>query len=185
VLVADVSGHGVPAALIAAMMKTAVQSVVPCAHSPRDVLQGLNHMLSVQAEDQFVTAAYLFIDAENYRARYSAAGHPPLLLSRSGTLQCIQSNGLVFGVAPEPDYPVRDIELCPGDRLLLYTDGLIEPENAKGEAFGDSKLEQVLLVAQMRPPSELMVNLLDEIRAWQPTSMAQQDDITVIVIDVL
>jgi phosphoserine phosphatase RsbU/P len=185
VLVADVSGHGVPAALIAAMMKTAVQSVVPCAHSPRDVLQGLNHMLLGQAEDQFVTAAYLFIDAANYRARYSAAGHPPLLLSRSGTLQCIQSNGLVFGVAPEPDYPVRDIELCPGDRLLLYTDGLIEPENAKGEAFGDSKLEQVLLVAQMRPPSELMVKLLDEIRAWQPASMAQQDDITVIVIDVL
>jgi len=185
VLVADVSGHGVPAALIAAMMKTAVQSVVPCAHSPRDVLQGLNRMLSGQAGDQFVTAAYLSVDTENYRARYSAAGHPPLLLSRAGTLQRIQSNGLVFGVAPEPDYPVRDIELCPGDRLLLYTDGLVEPENARGEAFGDSKLEQVLLAAQMCPPSELMVKLLDEIRAWQPASTAQQDDITLIVIDVL
>jgi Transposase domain (DUF772) len=56
---------------------------------------------------------------------------------------------------------------------------------SKGEAFGDAKLEQVLLVAQMRPPSELMVKLLDEICAWQPASMAQQDDITLIVIDVL
>jgi serine phosphatase RsbU (regulator of sigma subunit) len=60
VLVADVSGHGVPAALIAAMMKTAMQSVVPCAHSPRDVLQGLK-VLSGHAEDQFVTAANLTI----------------------------------------------------------------------------------------------------------------------------
>lgn len=184
VLVADVSGHGVPAALIAAMMKTAVQSVVPYAESPRDVLQGLNRMLSGQPQDQFVTAAYLFIDAGNYKARYSAAGHPPLILSRAGNLQHIESNGLVFGVSPEPEYPVRDIELCPGDRLLLYTDGVIEPENAKGETFGRSKLEQVVLGADTWPASELTDKLLDEIRAWQPASIAQQDDITVVVMDV-
>jgi sigma-B regulation protein RsbU (phosphoserine phosphatase) len=185
VLVADVSGHGVPAALIAAMMKTAVQSIVPCAHSPRAVLEGLNRMLSGQGHNQIITSAYLFIDAENYKARYSAAGHPPLLLSRAGTLQRIESNGLVFGVTSEPDYPVRDLELCAGDRLLLYTDGVIEPENAKGEAFGNFKLEQVILGAQMCQPSQLIDRLLGEIRAWQPASMAQQDDITVVAIEVL
>lgn len=185
VLIADVSGHGVPAALIAAMMKMAVQSIVPCVHSPGGVLQGLNRMLSGQAPDQFVTAAYLFIDTQNYKARYSAAGHPPLLLSRAGMLHRIESNGLVFGVMPQPDYPVRDIPICPGDRLLLYTDGVIEPENAKGKPFGESKLEQVVLGAQMCRPSELTDRLLTEIRVWQPPSMAQQDDITVIVIDVV
>jgi len=185
VLVADVSGHGVPAALIAAMMKMAVKSIIPCVHSPRDVLQGLNRMLSGQAPDQFVTAAYLFIDTQNYKARYSAAGHPPLLLSRAGILHRIESNGLVFGVMAQPDYPVRDIPICPGDRLLLYTDGVIEPENAKGKPFGDSKLEQVVLGAQMYPPSELTDRLLNEIRVWQLPSMAQEDDITLIVIDVI
>ena len=184
VLVADVSGHGVPAALIAAMMKMAVQSIVPCVHSPGDVLQGLNRMLSGQAPDQFVTAAYLFIDTENYRARYSAAGHPPLLLCRGGTLHRIEGNGLVFGVTAHPDYPVREIPICPGDRLLLYTDGVIEAENGKGKPFGDAKLEQVVLGAQTCPPAELTDRLLTEIRAWQPASMAQQDDITVVVIDV-
>lgn len=184
VLVADVSGHGVPAALIAAMLKMAVQSVVPCVRSPGDVLQGLNRMLSGQAPDQFVTAAYLFIDTQNYKARYSAAGHPPLLLLRAGTLHRIESNGLVFGVSPQPDYPVRDIPIRPGDRFLLYTDGLIEPENAKGESFGDSKLTQVLLDASRCPPSELANRLLTELRAWQPVSMVQQDDITLVGIDV-
>ena len=184
VLVADVSGHGVPAALIAAMMKMAVQSIVPCAHSPGDVLQALNRMLSGQPRDQFVTAAYLFIDTQNYKARYSAAGHPPLLLSRERTLHHIESNGLVFGVTAQPEYPVRDIPICPGDRLLLYTDGVIEPENAKGRPFGDSKLEEVVLGAQMCPPTELTNKLLTEIGAWQPASMAQQDDITLVVIDV-
>jgi len=184
VLVADVLGHGIPAALIAAMIKMAAQSIVPCVQSPGDLLQGLNRMLYGQAPDQFATAAYLFIDTQNYSARYSAAGHPPLLLSRAGTLQRIESNGLVFGVMSQPDYPVRDIPLCPGDRLLLYTDGVIEPENAKGKPFGDSKLEQVVLGAQKCPPSELTDRLLTEIRAWQPASMAQQDDITLVVIDV-
>ncbi len=185
VLVADVSGHGVPAALIAAMLKMAVKSIIPCVHSPGDVLQGLNRLLSGQAPDQFVTAAYLFIDTQNHKARYSAAGHPPLLLSRGGILHRIESNGLVFGVTSQPDYPVRDIPICPGDRLLLYTDGVIEPENAKGKPFGDSKLEQVVLGAQMCPPSELTDRLLTAIRGWQPPSMAQQDDITLIVVDVV
>ena len=184
ILVADVSGHGVPAALIAAMTRMAVQSVVPCAHSPAAVLQGLNRMLSGQAPDQFVTAAYLFIDTQNYKARYSAAGHPPLLLFRAGTLQRLESNGLVFGVAPQPDYPVREIALCPGDRLLLYTDGVIEPENAQGEPFGESKLEQVVLGAQRCSPSELTDRILTAIRAWHPASLPQQDDITLLVVDV-
>jgi phosphoserine phosphatase RsbU/P len=184
VLVADVSGHGVPAALIAAMMKMAVQSIVPCAHSPRDVLQGLNRMLSGQASDQLVTAAYLFIDTQNCNATYSAAGHPPLLLSRAGRLQRIESNGLVFGVSREPEYPVRNIPIFPGDRLLLYTDGLIEPENAQGEAFGSSGLEDVILGAQNSTAPEVANTLLAEIRAWQPAWMTQQDDITLIVIDV-
>jgi serine phosphatase RsbU (regulator of sigma subunit) len=99
-------------------------------------------------------------------------------------LHRIESNGLVFGVTTQPDYPVRDIPICPGDRLLLYTDGVIEPENAKGKPFGDSKLEQVVLGAQMCAPSELAERLLAEIRGWQPPSTAQQDDITLVVIDV-
>jgi serine phosphatase RsbU (regulator of sigma subunit) len=141
-------------------------------------------MLSGQASDQFVTAAYLYIDTENYNVRYSAAGHPPLLLSRAGTLNRIESNGLVFGVTAQSDYPVRDILICPGDRLLLYTDGVIDPENGKGKPFGDSKLEQVVLGSQTCSPSELTERLLTEIRARQPASMAQLDDITLVVIDV-
>lgn len=166
------------------MLKVKIQSVVPCAHDPREVLSGLNRTFYGQPRDQFVTAAYLFIDTANHKARYSAAGHPPLLLSRGGRLERIESNGLVLGVMPEPQYPVHDMPISSGDRFLLYTDGVIEPENAKGKAFGDSKLKQVILDTQMRPPSELVERVLTEIRSWQPASMAQQDDITLVVIDV-
>ena len=184
-LVADVSGHGVPAALIAAMIRVAVQSVVPCAHAPREVLRGLNRALSGQLRDQFVTAAYLLIDTQNGKALYSAAGHPPLLRWREGKLERIESNGIVFGIIPEPDYPVCEMAIRPGDRFLLYTDGVIEPMNVRGDSFGDCKLEQVVRDNQSRPPSELVDQLLFEIRRWQPASLVQQDDITLIVIDVV
>ena len=183
VLIADVTGHGVPAAMIAAMVKMAVQTVVPAAQSPTDVLQGLNRMLSGQPSDHFVTAAYLFVDTESHTARYSAAGHPPLLLTRNGTLQRIESNGLVFGVLPHAEYPVREIALSPGDRLILYTDGVLEPENANGQPFGDFRLEQVVLDSRSLPPSDLVDRLLTEIRSWPPASTGQTDDITLVVID--
>jgi sigma-B regulation protein RsbU (phosphoserine phosphatase) len=184
-LVADVSGHGVPAALIAAMTKVAMQSVVSCAHDPRAVLRGLNRTLFGQPRDQFVTASYLWLDTENRKARYSAAGHPPLLRWREGKLERIESNGLIFGVTPEPDYPVCDMQISPGDRFMLYTDGVIEPENDSRESFGERKLEEVFRNNQSRPAAELSDQLLSEIRGWQPPSTTQQDDITLIVIDVV
>ncbi len=184
-LVADVSGHGVPAALIASMIKVAMQSVVACADNPASVLRGVERILSGQLRGQFVSAAYLWLDTEKRKALYSAAGHPPLLLWSQGKLESIQSNGLIFGVVPESDCPVCEISIAAGDRFLLYTDGMIEPENAKGESFGDRRLEEVVRENQLSPSSALSDRLLSELRQWQPASAAQQDDITLIIIDVL
>jgi phosphoserine phosphatase RsbU/P len=170
--------------LIASMIKVATQSIVPCAHDPREVLRGLNHILFRQLRDQFVTAAYLWLDTDKSEALYSAAGHPPLLRWREGKLERIESNGLLFGVIADPDYPVCDLPIQSGDRFLLYTDGVIEPENARGDPFGEWQLEEVLRRNQSRPPSELSDQLLCEIRLWQPAALDQQDDITLIVIDV-
>ena len=80
------------------MIKVAMQSVVTCADDPAAVLRGLERSLSEQLRDQFVSAAYLWLDTENRKALYSAAGHPPLLRWREGKLERIESNGLLFGV---------------------------------------------------------------------------------------
>ena len=183
-LVADVSGHGVAAALIAAMIKVAMQSLVSCAQEPGEVLRGLNRILTGQLRGQLVSAAYLWLDTERDHASYSAAGHPPLLCWRQGRLDRIESNGLLIGVIPEPEYPVCEFSLNSGDRFLLYTDGVVEPENAAGDAFGDSKLEEVIRRNQSRSPAELSGDLLAEIHRWEPASVNQQDDITLIIIDV-
>jgi sigma-B regulation protein RsbU (phosphoserine phosphatase) len=186
-LVADVSGHGVPAALIASMIKVAVQSVAAFANDPSELLRRLRDILSAQLQGQFVSAAYLWIDTERRMARYSAAGHPPLLCwcAPCSKLARVESNGSLFGSPLEVDFPVREIPFASGDRLLLYTDGLSEPENAAGEPFSEHRLEQILGQNQSRSAAELSLLLLNEVRAWPPPSTQQQDDITFLIIDVL
>jgi sigma-B regulation protein RsbU (phosphoserine phosphatase) len=187
ILVADVSGHGIPAALISSMIKVAMQSVSLHAHDPAQVLAGLNRILWSEAHGQFASAAYVWIDTENRKALYSAAGHPPLLCWRNakGELQRIESNGLLFGVAPDSEYPVCSVPLEPSDRFLLYTDGVIETENAAGEAFGDLQVERVVRRNSSESAPELSRQLLSELERWRPASVNQQDDITLIVVDVL
>jgi sigma-B regulation protein RsbU (phosphoserine phosphatase) len=184
-LVADVTGHGVPAALIASMIKVAIHSVLPCAHDPREVLSGLNSILFAQLKAQLVSAAYLWVDTEKRRALYSAAGHPPLLHMRGGKLELIESNGLLLGVLPEAEYPLWEMAIQAGDRFLLYTDGVSEPENGSGEAFGAHRLEEVVLMNQMSEPSALLEEVLAGIRSWQPAATEQKDDITMVAIDVV
>jgi sigma-B regulation protein RsbU (phosphoserine phosphatase) len=186
-LVADVSGHGVPAALIASMIKVATQSMDGCTSDPASVLRRLSSTLSKNVQGQLVSAAYLWLDTASRTALYSAAGHPPLIRwnRNSGTLTRIESNGLILSIAPQTECPVCTIPLVSGDRFLLYTDGITEPENIAGEQFGDRKLEQILRASDSLPAPDLLQSLIRQVRAWQPESVPQQDDMTLIVIDVL
>ena len=186
-LVADVSGHGVPAALIASMVKVAVQAADGCAGDPGEVLRRVGGLLHNNLRGQFVSAAYLWIDSSERAAVYSAAGHPPLLHWRhaSGELQRVESNGLLFGVMPNVQYPACRIPLERGDRFLLYTDGVTESENVDGEQFGDRRLEEVVREGQSFAADDLLRHISSELYSWRPETINQQDDITLIIIDVL
>ena len=163
-----------------------VPSVAAWAHDPAELLGRLGRSLHGHLRGQYVTAAYLWLDTETRTARYSAAGHPPLLRWRAadGVLTPIECNGLLFGVAPESEYRSCEAPFAPGDRFLLYTDGLTEPESATGEPFGDSRLEQVLRDGRSLPAEELSRRLLAAVDAWRPSSVPQQDDIALLVIDL-
>jgi phosphoserine phosphatase RsbU/P len=181
-LVADVCGHGVPAALIASMLKVAAQSAAAVPDKPGELLATLNRTLAGPLRGQLVSAAYLWVDMDTRKALYSAAGHPPLL-RWNHSLERIESNGLLFGVLPEGEYPVRELPLHAGDRLLLYTDGVTEPENPAGEAFGDCQLQRVFARNGNEAPGDLATRLMAEIQAWYGAPELP-DDATLIVIEV-
>lgn len=187
ILVADVTGHGVPAALIASMLKVAFAGQAAHSDDPARVLTGLNRSLCGKFEEHFVTAAYLFVDLERNRLRYSAAAHPPLMLASrgAGKVREIEENGLMLGMFPEAAYSTVEIGLSPGDRCLLYTDGLFEAKNAAQEEFGKSRCKEFMETQRDIPAARFVQTLLDSVATFSGynTDHAQEDDITLLVLD--
>jgi phosphoserine phosphatase RsbU/P len=186
ILVADVTGHGMPAALIASMLKVAFSSQAAHAGDPARVLTGLNRALCGKFEEHFVTAAYLFVDLERGRLRYSAAGHPPLMLASRGAGEAreIEENGLMLGMFPEAAYSAVEFEVATGDRCLLYTDGVLEAKNAAREEFGRSRCKELLETHRDIPAAGFASALLESVAGFSGDgSRAQEDDITLVVVD--
>ncbi len=179
-LIADVSGHGVPAALIASMVKLAATSQRAQAADPSRFLAGMNTALLGNTQSQFVTAAYVHLDSESQELRYSAAGHPPMLLLRHGAVREVEENGLMLAAFDFAKYSCVTHRLEPGDRLLLYTDGIVEAANAAGNFFGQGSLSDLLRQTSALSPSQLADRIIDSVTQW---SASQDDDLTVLVCD--
>lgn len=179
-LIADVSGHGVPAALIASMVKLAAASQRGNIADPAAFLAGMNSVLCGNTQSQFVTAAYVHLNAEAAEIRYAAAAHPPALLMRGGKVSELIENGLMLGVFDSASYGMVVHPLLPGDRLLLYTDGVVEAANTHREEFGRERLGALLHEGQHLSHHALADLVLNRVRSW---SAIQEDDLTVLVCD--
>jgi sigma-B regulation protein RsbU (phosphoserine phosphatase) len=182
-LVADVSGHGVPAALIASMVKVALASQQARADRPAAVLAGLNEALCGRLGGQYVTAAYLFIDGRSGLIRYAAAGHPPMLRvsRRSLEVRDVEKNGFALGFVEGAEYEELELPLDAGDRLVLYTDGLTEAANGAEDLFGADRVKTALAAGAARSPDAAADALLNTMDAWsgQPAT----DDLTIVLVD--
>ena len=188
ILVADVSGHGMPAALIASMLKIALPTQGAHAADPARVLLGLNQALCGKFQDHFVTAAYLFLDMEKLTLTYAGAGHPPLLLwdgSPKGVRDVVE-NGLFLGKFPFATYSSVELAIKPGDRALLYTDGISETTNPAGVEFGTDCLKQFLETVQSTSADHFANLLLEELSRWSAREPTEDldDDITMVAIQV-
>jgi phosphoserine phosphatase RsbU/P len=179
-LIADVSGHGVPAALIASMVKMAAISQRDHSAHPAQILSGMNRALCGNTQGQYVTAAYVYLDAESNELRYAAAGHPSMLQLRNGKVTEIAENGLLLAAAEGIAYTEKALPIEPGDRLLLYTDGIIEARNVAGEMFGEASLIAALEQTAPHAPAEAADSIIALAQNW---AYSQDDDLTVLVCD--
>ena len=183
VLVADVSGHGVPAAMIASMVKVALAAQRAHAERPGSVLAGMNTALFGRLAGQYVTASYLFIDAGLGVIRYAAAGHPPMfrLARRSLDVHEVENNGLALGFFETASYDEIELALEAGDRLLLYTDGMIEAENASQDFFGPERVKSAVAADAALATDAAADGLLATMHAW--SGQPANDDLTIVVVD--
>ena len=178
VLVADVSGHGVPAALIASMLKMAFVSHAPAAENPAEMLAKLNGALCGHFSSHFVTAVYAVIDPAAGSMTYSGAAHPPLLVRRGdGRVEELSENGLMLGAFGFAQYANATTTLGVGDQVLMFTDGLAEGSNAADEEFGIVRLKECFDGGAARSLEQLFAKTA----AWT-ASVPQQDDLTAVVV---
>jgi sigma-B regulation protein RsbU (phosphoserine phosphatase) len=187
ILVADVSGHGLPAALIASMLQVALAAQSTHAFDPARVLAGLNRSLCGKFTRHFVTAAYIFVDIEKKSIGYAGAAHPPLLVWRASTgcVSEVLENGLPLGLFPEATYSVVELAVEPGDKAVLYTDGVLETRSPSDQEFGIDLFKGFLESNHDLKAAMFSDLLLDKLAGWSehPKGYGQEDDITLLAID--
>jgi phosphoserine phosphatase RsbU/P len=187
VLVADVSGHGMPAALIASMLKIAFAAQRSKAADPAAVLLGLNLALCGKFEHHYVTAAYVYFDLEKRILRYAGAGHPPILCWAPGKgVTDVLENGMFLGKFDFATYTAVERPIAEGDWCLMYTDGIPETTNPGDEQFGDDRFRTFLGEETCRSADQLADRLQDEVLRWSARGAGEDpdDDITMVAIRV-
>ncbi len=182
ILLADLSGHDVAAALHTSMLRAIVWQEAEAASSPAEVLTRLNRRLCRELpEEHFATAFFGWFDAASKRFDYASAGHPAAYFqSPDGTLRELAATGALLGIIPDAEYDSDSVTVVPDSLLLIYSDGLVEAANSKGDLWGiASTLECFQSAASCEPAATLK-----RIVARQREHLAgapQTDDITIVV----
>jgi sigma-B regulation protein RsbU (phosphoserine phosphatase) len=181
-VIADVSGKGVPAALLMSGFRASLMSQDTSGGAPDVVAGRVNDFLHKSVEPgKFVTAFFGFLEAATGRFVYVNAGHnPPLLLRAGGTVEMLEEGGLILGIMPDSAFRSGETTLAVGDVLLLYTDGVTEGANAAHEQFGEERLIASLRAAGTAPAHDIAHRIVREVRSFEGES-GPADDITVLV----
>ena len=179
--VGDVSGKGLPAALLMANLQAAVHAYADNGIEPRTLCQKVNHIICGNiAVDRFITFFYATLDVASQRLRYTNAGHnAPVIVHRDGSYERLETGGLVLGVDLRAGYEQGDLDLACGDRLVLFTDGVTEAVNAKGEEYGEQRLLHLLIESRHLGATALQEAVVDSVRRFSDGRL--KDDSTVVV----
>lgn len=183
VAIADVSGKGVPAALIMATFRAALRTQVRFDHELSHVMQAVNRLLWESiGRAAFVTAVYGVISPESGWFVYSNCGHnPPMLLNRMGEIERLSRGGAALGIFDDAQFEAEAVRLDPGDTLVLFTDGVVELTDDKDQEFGDGRLGQLLRETTSLSAEETIRAVVDQTRAFAGHD-AYPDDFTIVVI---
>jgi signal transduction histidine kinase/serine phosphatase RsbU (regulator of sigma subunit) len=186
-LIADVTGHGVPAALYASMVKVAhTVAVSDAGATPDDILTSIHTSVRDHLGEHFVTAGYLRIHPEKKILQYSRAGHLPLLVCRRDSKEVIELNpgGRLLGLVDDLRLELAELQLQPGDRILCYTDGIYETMTENGQPLGESELKELALKSMMEGPNQAIGRIVHRLSDLSDVPHQIEDDRTLVLIDV-
>ena len=180
-VIGDISGKGVAAALLMANLQAILRGQCAVASEPQALLGSVNQLFCKStAESAYATLFFAEYDDQARRLRYANCGHlPALLLRRNGTVEKLGSTCTVIGLFEEWQCDIAECELRPGDTLAIYTDGITESFSETGEEFGEDRLTHALRRHRQLPSHELLSSIVDDVRRF--STPEQFDDITLTV----
>ncbi|MGH9822608.1 MAG: PP2C family protein-serine/threonine phosphatase [Blastocatellia bacterium] len=186
VIVADVSGKGLAAALIMVSFRAYLHATVVNEYAMRVVMARVNRLLFESTEgDRYITTFYGLIDTEHKRLLYINAGHnPPLLLHNDGASELLTDGGLPLGVFANSKYSESIVNLNSGDILVLYTDGVVEAKNAADQDFGVTRLAEIAKSAKDLRAHEICQEVANAVREFSSDVGGPEDDLTISIIKV-
>ena len=182
-VIADVSGKGLPASLLASNLQASIRALATAESQPGSILTAVNHSLyeSTDAE-RFATAFLACLDPRQGQLTYSSAGHnPPLLRRHDGRIEWLDVGATPLGAFPGVEYDADVIRLDPGDRLVLFTDGVTEAADPQGEFFGEEGLERVVQAHPDADAQSLLAAIREAVEA-HCAGLGVGDDMTLIVV---
>ncbi len=188
IVIADVSGKGVPAALIMAMCRGALRQIAPDRESPAEALRRLNAQLYPDIkEDMFISMAYVIIDRRDANIRLARAGHdaPVVYRAATGEIEIVKPPGMAVGIDSGVAFNKSTLDfslpLAAGDCLVLYTDGVTEALDRAGDEFGVAAMKRAIQASAPEGAAAVVRRVAEEVRAFVG-DYAQHDDITLIAI---
>lgn len=187
VIIADVAGHGVPAAIIASMLKVAFSVESQKMSDPASTLEGINKIMIDKCGTHFITACCLLIDVKKKMATLAKAGHPPIIIVNPLTkeVQEFKAKGRLIGVYDDVRANNLKIKLKKRDRILLFTDGVMEVTNPDEETFGEENFIKFIIEYSDIPPLEFKEALMKKLLEWKANPVKDlPDDISLVVIDI-
>ncbi|WCL50245.1 SpoIIE family protein phosphatase [Leptospira sp. GIMC2001] len=181
IFICDVSGHGVPACLIASMVKMVFQSEMKKNVGISRIMKGINSSLYSIIGNNFVTACIVELDPQKNSLKYTTAGHPPFYHVSKGRIQEHKTIGKPLGVLPNANFEESTIYPSQGDIVFLYTDGIVECMNQSGEFYGEERLEDFLTRSSEYEPKEIIEALREELKGFLGQEN-YEDDITAFTV---
>lgn len=183
IVIADASGKGVPAALLIARMQAVLQSEASLGKNVSQIMASVNRFISqATTMDNFATCFYGELDVARKMLYYCNAGHNyPLLVKKDGSIEQLITGGLLLGAFPDAIYESGEIEICFGDVLVMYTDGLTEMMDSDEKEYGEVKLTDHAIRLRAQPVEAICSKIIKSVKQFA-SGLSEVDDMTLVII---
>jgi len=173
--------------MISTMVKVAFSQQSVHGNDASRVLNEMNTLLSGKMEDQFLTASYIYLDLNKRKLIIADAGHCPLLIWRREEQKMLKlkPKGMIIGFMPDIECPIEETKLKNGDRIVMYTDGIIEAANPDGELFNEENLINLISKYEKQEPEAFIDTVVNQLLEWiGGDKKTFDDDLTMVVMDI-